>query len=54
MSKSINKVLRTTLDDNLNKKFEVIKDRLGLSKDAEVIRYLIQDYFLKNFEKTNE
>ena len=52
-NKPNSKALRAVIDDELNEKFDTIKRRLGLSRDAEVVRYLIQDYFHKNFEKKN-
>ena len=39
------KILHTELKGNLSTRFEIIKSALGIQNDAEVVRYLIQNYF---------
>ena len=48
MAKS--KVLHAELKENLSKRFEIIKATLGIQNDAEVIRYLIQQYYREHLE----
>ncbi len=43
MAKS--KIIHTELKENIAKRFEIIKETLGIQNDAEVIRVLIQYYY---------
>ena len=44
------KVLHTELKGNLSTRFNIIKSALGIQNDAEVVRYLIQNYFKEYLE----
>ncbi len=44
------KVLHTELKGILSSRFEIIKTTLGIQSDAEVVRYLIQNYYLEHLE----
>ncbi|MGV9171120.1 MAG: hypothetical protein ACOC44_08265 [Promethearchaeia archaeon] len=48
------KKIHTKLNGVLSTRFEIIKSSLGIQNDAEVIRFLIQYYFRKNFEEKEE
>ncbi len=48
MAKS--KIIHTELKENMAKRFEIIKETLGIQNDAEVIRVLIQYYYLDHLE----
>ena len=50
MEKEKPKVVHTELKGNLSTRFNIIKSSLGIQNDAEVIRYLIQNYFKKSLE----
>jgi len=50
MEKEKPKVLHTELKGNLSTRFNIIKSALGIQNDAEVVRYLIQNYFKENLE----
>lgn len=39
------KILHTELRGNLSIRFDIVKSALGIQNDAEVVRYLIQNYF---------
>ena len=43
------KIINTKLEPHLLFKYEQIKERLGIQNDAEVIRFLIADYFTRSF-----
>ena len=45
------KIINTKLDANLLFKYEHIKENLGIQNDAEVIRYLIAQFFHANFNE---
>jgi len=45
MEKEKPKILHTELKGNISTRFEIIKSALGIQNDAEVVRYLIQNYF---------
>ncbi len=45
------KILHTELKGNLSKRFDIIKSSLGIQNDAEVVRYLIQNYFKDYLER---
>ena len=47
--KTNSKVVHTELKKPLSKRFELIKDKLGMQNDAEVIRFLIQEYYSKHY-----
>ena len=48
------KKIHTELKGILSTRFEIIKSSLGIQNDAEVIRFLIQYYFRKNYEEKEE
>lgn len=50
MKKEKLKILHTELKGNLSTRFEIIKSTLGIQNDAEVVRYLIQNYFKEYLE----
>ena len=50
MEKEKPKVLHTELKGNLSTRFNIIKSALGIQNDAEVVRYLIQNYFKEYLE----
>jgi len=50
MEKEKPKVLHTELRGNLSTRFDIIKSALGIQNDAEVVRYLIQNYFKEYLE----
>ena len=43
------KVIHTELKSLLAQRFDLIKNRLGIQNDAEVMRYLIQDYYNNHY-----
>lgn len=43
--KSKSKILHAELKENLSNRFKIIKSTLGIQNDAEVVRFLIQNYF---------
>ena len=51
MQKEKPKVLHTELKGNLSTRFNFIKSSLGIQNDAEVVRYLIQNYFKEYLEE---
>jgi hypothetical protein len=44
------KIVHTELKENLSLRFNIIKSKLGIQNDAEVIRFLIQQYYHENLE----
>lgn len=44
------KIVHTELKGTLSRRFELIKESLGIQTDAEVMRFLIQQYFKSNLE----
>jgi len=50
MEKKKPKILHTELKGNLSTRFNIIKSALGIQNDAEVVRYLIQNYFKEYLE----
>ncbi len=50
MEKEKPKILHTELKGNLSTRFNIIKSALGIQNDAEVVRYLIQNYFKEYLE----
>ena len=50
MEKEKPKVLHTELRGNLSTRFKIIKSVLGIQNDAEVVRFLIQNYYKENLE----
>ncbi|HEA70518.1 hypothetical protein LCGC14_1691410 [marine sediment metagenome] len=50
MEKEKRKILHTELKGNLATRFDLIKSTLGIQNDAEVVRYLIQNYFRNSME----
>ena len=45
MEKEKPKVLHAELRGNLSSRFDIIKSVLGIQNDAEVVRFLIQNYY---------
>jgi len=50
MEKEKPKVLHTELRGNLSTRFKIIKSVLGIQNDAEVVRFLIQNYYKEYLE----
>ncbi len=48
MTKS--KIIHTELKGKLSKQFEIIKSTLGIQNDAEMVRFLIQQYYRDHLE----
>lgn len=48
------KLINTKLDAHLQFKFDLIKERIGIQNDAEVLRFLIAKYYVDHFEKNNQ
>ncbi|MHA1132608.1 MAG: hypothetical protein ACTSQI_02580 [Candidatus Helarchaeota archaeon] len=44
------KVVHTELKGNISKRFEIIKSTLGIQNDAEVVRFLIQQFYREQLE----
>jgi hypothetical protein len=44
------KIVHTELKGNVSTRFEIIKSTLGIQNDAEVIRFLIQQYYREHLE----
>jgi len=44
------KILHAELKGILSSRYEIIKTSLGIQNDAEVVRYLIQNYYLEYLE----
>ena len=45
------KVVHTELKGNISKRFEIIKSSLGIQNDAEVINFLVQQYYREHLEQ---
>ncbi len=50
MQKEKPKILHAELKGILSTRFEIIKTKLGIQNDAEVVRYLVQNYYLEHLE----
>ena len=50
MTKEKTKVVHTELKENLSSRFEIIKSAIGIQNDAEVVRFLIQNYYREHLE----
>ena len=50
MTKEKTKVVHTELKKNLSSRFEIIKSAIGIQNDAEVVRFLIQNYYREHLE----
>lgn len=50
MQKEKPKILHAELKGNLSTRFEIIKSTLGIQNDAEVMRFLIQNYYVEHLE----
>ncbi|MHA1436630.1 MAG: hypothetical protein ACTSPD_03575 [Promethearchaeota archaeon] len=48
MEKERPKILHAELKGLLSSRFEIIKSTLGIQNDAEVVRFLIQNYYLEH------
>ncbi|TXT58041.1 MAG: hypothetical protein BAJALOKI2v1_460002 [Promethearchaeota archaeon] len=51
MTQNKSKVIHAELKENISKRFEIIKSALGIQNDAEVVRFLIQNYFNQHLKK---
>ena len=51
MEKEKPKILHTELKGILSTRFDIIKSTLGIQNDAEVVRFLIQNYYLEHLEE---
>ena len=45
------KILHTELKGSLSSRFEIIKSTLGIQNDAEVVRFLVQNYYKEHLEE---
>jgi RAB protein geranylgeranyltransferase component A len=45
------KILHAELKGILSSRFDIIKSTLGIQNDAEVVRFLIQNYYLEHLER---
>lgn len=43
-------MVHTELKKNLSSRFEIIKSAIGIQNDAEVVRFLIQNYYREHLE----
>ena len=50
MEKEKSKILHTELRGNQSIRFNIIKSTLGIQNDAEVVRFLIQNYYKQYLE----
>lgn len=50
MEKEKPKIVHTELKGNVSSRFDIIKSALGIQNDAEVIRFLIQNYYREHLE----
>lgn len=50
MEKEKPKILHAELKGILTSRFEIIKSTLGIQNDAEVVRFLIQNYYIDHLE----
>jgi len=50
MEKEKPKILHTEIKGVLTSRFEIIKSTLGIQNDAEVVRFLIQNYYAEHLE----
>jgi CHAD domain-containing protein len=51
MTKKSSKIIHAELKEHLSKRFNIIKSALGIQNDAEVVRFLIQNYFNQNLKE---
>ena len=50
MEKEKPKIVHAELKGNVSSRFDIIKSALGIQNDAEVIRFLIQNYYREHLE----
>lgn len=50
MIKEKPKILHTELKGILSSRFDIIKSTLGIQNDAEVVRFLVQNYYKEHLE----
>ena len=50
MEKEKPKILHAELKGILSSRFDIIKSALGVQNDAEVVRFLIQNYYKEHLE----
>jgi len=48
--KEKSKIVHTELKGMLSSRFNIIKSALGIQNDAEVVRFLIQNYYREHLE----
>ena len=51
MEKEKSKILHAELKGILSSRFDIIKLALGVQNDAEVVRFLIQNYYKEHLEE---
>ncbi|OLS15762.1 MAG: hypothetical protein RBG13Loki_0599 [Promethearchaeota archaeon CR_4] len=44
------KIVHAELKGNLATRFDIIKEKLGIQNDAEVVRFLVQQYYRTHLE----
>jgi hypothetical protein len=50
MEKEKPKIVHTELKGVLSSRFDIIKSTLGIQNDAEVVRFLVQNYYKEHLE----
>jgi hypothetical protein len=50
LEKEKSKIVHTELKGMLSSRFDIIKSALGIQNDAEVVRFLIQNYYREHLE----
>ena len=50
MEKEKPKIVHTELKGSVSSRFDIIKSALGIQNDAEVVRFLIQNYYREHLE----
>lgn len=50
VEKEKSKIVHTELKGMLSSRFDIIKSALGIQNDAEVVRFLIQNYYREHLE----
>ena len=50
MKKEKQKIIHTELKGMVSSRFDIIKSALGIQSDAEVVRFLVQNYYKEHLE----
>jgi len=50
MEKKKPKIVHTELKGMVSSRFDIIKSALGIQNDAEVVRFLVQNYYKEHLE----